>query len=75
MLVMDTDKTIKLLRFALAAVWTECERDQPENSIISNCQIICDEALKITIEHAKAKTFGGIDGTGLESWREYIDIK
>lgn len=56
---------IDLLRMALAGIWTELEKDNPN---LEDCQTIASEALLLTIEHASGKILSG--STGLESWEE-----
>jgi hypothetical protein len=65
---MEERKTIELLRTALAAIWTECEKDQPN---IEHVQIIATEAIDATIMFAKAKVPSNDDG--IDSWRRFFD--
>lgn len=58
---------VKLLRFALAAIWTELEKDAPN---LGDCQLIANEALAMTLDEANGKVPS--DSTGLESWREHV---
>ena len=57
---------INLLRFALAAIWTEAEEDNPN---IEHIQQIVDEALEMTkeVERGKVPSLS----RGLESWIEF----
>ncbi len=54
---------IALLRHALACIWTELEKDEPN---LEDCQQIADEALELTKKYAKAKKLSL--ETGLASW-------
>lgn len=63
---MTEDRAIDVLRFALAAIWTECEKDQPN---IEDVQKIADEALGLTKSFANGKNLS--NETGLESWEEF----
>ncbi len=58
---------IEKLRFALACVWTELEKDNPN---LAHCQIIIDEALAESVEFAVAKNLRNGE-TGLLAWRKY----
>ncbi len=64
---MDRARAIQTLRFALASIWTELEKDQPS---LEDCQRIADDALDLTKSHAEAKSLTS-QGTGLEGWLEY----
>lgn len=64
-------ETIELLRFALAAIWTELEKDDPN---LSDCQDIADSALKITAGHAQPKDLTCHE-TGIASWTHYLQKK
>lgn len=58
---------IDVLRYALAAVWTELENDQPN---IEDCRTIINEAMGMTNTWCKGKV--PRNETGLESWREFL---
>ena len=61
---------ISLLRFALAAIWTELEKDNPNQE---DCQKIFYEALELTKQFAgQCKPFLSCE-TGLSSWKEYLE--
>ena len=55
------------LRFALAAIWTELEKDNPSEE---DMRQIANEALELTKHHERPKDLT-LDGTGLESWKQY----
>jgi hypothetical protein len=57
---------IHILRFALAAIWTECEGD---DGTIENCQTIADEALNLTKQFASTGKDHTNQSTGIESWQ------
>lgn len=62
---------IDILRMALAAIWTEAEKDVPN---IEHIQQIADEGLDITKHKAKPKDLSSSE-TGLASWKEFIEGK
>jgi hypothetical protein len=71
--VTDVDllRDVRALRFALAAVWTECEKD---DSDFGDCQDIAEDALRRTARHGPPwKCQGGPQGVGKEGWREYVE--
>jgi hypothetical protein len=67
----STDWT-ELLRFALAAVWTECDKDDPS---LDDIMRIARESLHLSRGRARGRVLGGPDGTGLASWHECLAQK
>ncbi len=65
---------VDLLRFALAAICTELEKDNPS---LEDCQQIADEALALTADCGIPRSGKRVDldGQGLESWRQYLAIE
>lgn len=60
------EKTIAMLRFALASIWTELERDDPD---VYGCQGIADDALNMSVQYApKGKVPSNL--IGVEGWNE-----
>jgi hypothetical protein len=64
---MSEEKAIDVLRFALAAIWTEGEKDSPN---LEDIAIIAGEALKFTYVFASPGKVPSNE-TGLESWVEF----
>ncbi len=60
------DFNIKLLRMALASIWTELEKDNPN---LEHCQFIADDALNMTVDTSKGKYVS--NENGLEGWLEF----
>lgn len=61
-----TDRAgIDLLRYALASVWTECEKDAPE---VDDIRRIVGEALALTEQFVRPGKDLTNGGTGLEGW-------
>ena len=69
-MVINELESVRLLRFALAAIWTELERENPS---LEDCQRIADEALDLTVVYCGSR--GVSDEVGLESWLEYLEKK
>lgn len=66
---MTSEQQVELLRFALAAIWTEMERVRDYDNHTGNAQTIAEEALEATKDAAKAKVPN--DTIGYESWVEF----
>lgn len=65
-------KTIGLLRFALAAIWTNFDTETvAECDKIEHAMQIADHALEITKHLARGKDLT-LDGVGLESWKGFL---
>lgn len=66
---MTEAEAVRLLRFALASVWTECEKDVPNTE---DLQRVASEALELTRDYAtKGKDLTN-DGTGLDGWLQFL---
>ncbi len=65
---MTYRQTIDMLRFALAAAWTECEKDSPN---LDDVQTIANEALAFTTLTGEHKNPANQE-TGLASWTQYL---
>lgn len=65
---MDERNAIETLRTALAAIWTEGEKDNP---CIEDMQKIATEALDATLIFAKHKVPS--DLVGYDSWKVFFD--
>jgi hypothetical protein len=68
---MDDKATISLLRFALAAIWTQLEHEYNYHDEYDNIQFIASEALSITIENANPGKDLTDDSTGIDSWNKH----
>lgn len=56
--------SIATLRWALACIWTELEKDEPN---VYGCQDIANQALELSKEYAKPKDLTN-DLNGVEAW-------
>lgn len=67
---MDDKETISLLRFALAAIWTQLEYADLSKDGTYEAQFIANEALQITLDSANPGKDLSDDSIGIESWNK-----
>lgn len=74
MTASDELRTIRLLRYALAAIWTALEYDDAgKEEAIAAAQTIADEGLKLSVAYASRGKDLTDDSTGLASWRRHVN--
>lgn len=65
---IDICQAVDALRYALASIWTEIEKDSPSEEDVRQ---IVNEALEMTRHHTKAGKDLTLGETGLAGWDEY----
>lgn len=65
------DKDIALLRYALASILTELDREKTDEEMMEDVATIAQEALDSTKQYRKGKDLT-LDGIGIEGWRDYL---
>lgn len=65
-------RMIRMLRHALAAIWTELEQDGDPETMIGHAQLIADDGLDLSGKYASKFKDLTDDSRGLESWRIHV---